>query len=164
MLGKSYADIVNITNSFLTIRLPRYDIASEFFLKLTCLPYIFYMETCITYNTMLFCSVLISLNRFIAIKYPMNYQFWFSTKMMKYYFAGIFIISISIGYVVLSYEPYYQRLGEENGYFVGFKNKNVGIFTACYTLALYLPCAILAVSLNVITAFELKKYRKQLSI
>ncbi|CEF65348.1 GPCR, rhodopsin-like, 7TM domain and 7TM GPCR, serpentine receptor class x (Srx) family-containing protein [Strongyloides ratti] len=122
------------------------------------------METCITYNTMLFCSVLISLNRFIAVKYPMNYKFWFSARMLKFYFIIILIIGISIGIVVISYEPYYQWLEEKKGYFVGFKNKNVGIFTVCYTLALYLPCAILTVLLNVMAAFELKKYRKKLSI
>uniref|UniRef100_A0A0K0F0J5 G_PROTEIN_RECEP_F1_2 domain-containing protein n=1 Tax=Strongyloides venezuelensis TaxID=75913 RepID=A0A0K0F0J5_STRVS len=164
ILLKSYADLIDITNSFISIRFPRWNVASQFFLQITWLPYLFYMEICITYNAMLFCSLLTSLNRFVAIKYPLKYGYWFSSRMLKVYIFITLSIGIIFGCIVLTYHPYYQWSNGAQGYFVSFKNKNVGIFTVCYTFILYLPCAVLAISLNVITAFELKKYRNKLSI
>ncbi|CEF61733.1 Hypothetical protein SRAE_1000001000 [Strongyloides ratti] len=61
--------------------------------------------------------------------------------MLKYYFITTFITSTAIGFVIAYYQPYYQW------------NEEIK--------ALYLPCALIAILLNILAAYEYKKYRKK---
>uniref|UniRef100_A0A0N4ZP46 G_PROTEIN_RECEP_F1_2 domain-containing protein n=1 Tax=Parastrongyloides trichosuri TaxID=131310 RepID=A0A0N4ZP46_PARTI len=164
ILLKSYADIITITNSFLTLRLPRHSIFSNFYLNNQYLASVQYFETGLTNTIMYIISFLISFNRFIAIKYPLRYSFWFSSKIVKIYILLSILFGFVIGYLIITFKPYYKWNDYIGVYYISFKDKYIGIFTVFYTLFFFLPIAITATIMNLISAYELSKYRKSISI
>uniref|UniRef100_A0A0N5BXZ7 Serpentine receptor class gamma n=1 Tax=Strongyloides papillosus TaxID=174720 RepID=A0A0N5BXZ7_STREA len=108
---------------------------------------------------MFFITLLISINRCIAVKYPLSYKLYFSkSKIVFIILLFSIVLSTIIGLGNIFFNPTYKK-SDLFGYFIPiFKSKNIIYYQIFYTIFLFGLISIATCTFNVMAILSLKKH------
>uniref|UniRef100_A0A0N4Z6B1 7TM_GPCR_Srx domain-containing protein n=1 Tax=Parastrongyloides trichosuri TaxID=131310 RepID=A0A0N4Z6B1_PARTI len=102
-------------------------------------------------------SLLIAINRFIAITKPIKYKYYFNTKHIHIYFLIITILGIIIGAIGASYPSQYIFSLQMNRIVAIYLDSNNIYFHSAVAIFLNLPLIIVTTILNFICLYKNKQ-------
>uniref|UniRef100_A0AC35TWA6 7TM_GPCR_Srx domain-containing protein n=1 Tax=Rhabditophanes sp. KR3021 TaxID=114890 RepID=A0AC35TWA6_9BILA len=113
------------------------------------------------YAVMFELCFLISLNRYLAVTYPVKYKFYFSKKAHKIMLPICLVVGFSIGLFLVLRFGCKIIWSDVRGLMVAvFVDEKVGIFQAVYTIGYYLPLCVGSAIFSGLTVFKVSKLRK----
>uniref|UniRef100_A0A0K0G5I2 Serpentine receptor class gamma n=1 Tax=Strongyloides venezuelensis TaxID=75913 RepID=A0A0K0G5I2_STRVS len=130
-------EIVYILTDFIFIKLPNWGFFNTFLEKNAWIATIFFILAALQIAFLFFTTLLISINRCVAVKYPLSYKIYFSKSKIVIILLSFFILSTMIGFGNIFFNAKYEKF-ELYGYFVPIlKSKNVIYYQIFYRIFLY---------------------------
>ncbi|CEF68943.1 GPCR, rhodopsin-like, 7TM domain and 7TM GPCR, serpentine receptor class v (Srv) family-containing protein [Strongyloides ratti] len=112
MFHKGVIDVITVFVMFATSRIQKYNVFDDFFLRNNFIAYILYFTSGGCFCIMFEIAFLVSVNRYIALCYPMKYKDYFSFRNITLYITVMTLIGFSIGIVCITYTIKYVWLPE----------------------------------------------------
>uniref|UniRef100_A0A0N5C0C4 Serpentine receptor class gamma n=1 Tax=Strongyloides papillosus TaxID=174720 RepID=A0A0N5C0C4_STREA len=107
---------------------------------------------------MFFITLLISINRYVAVKYPLSYKIYFSKSKIVVILLSSIMLSTMFGLVNISFKPRYIKY-PLYGYIVPYlQSKDVIYYQVFCQIFLFGIISITTCTLNVIAILTLKKH------
>uniref|UniRef100_A0A0N5BC95 Serpentine receptor class gamma n=1 Tax=Strongyloides papillosus TaxID=174720 RepID=A0A0N5BC95_STREA len=154
-------EIIYIITIFTFVKLPKWGFYSNFLENnnWTATTFSYILATQQT-TFMFFITLLISINRYIAIKYLLLYKIYFSKSKIVIILLSFIILSTMIGLGNTPFNAKYEKL-ELYGYFIPiFKSKNVIYYHIFYQIFLFGIIYIATCIFNIMAILTLKKHKQ----
>uniref|UniRef100_A0A0K0G5H6 Serpentine receptor class gamma n=1 Tax=Strongyloides venezuelensis TaxID=75913 RepID=A0A0K0G5H6_STRVS len=105
-------------------------------------------------------TLLISINRYIAVKYPLSYKLHFSRSKIIIILLCFIILSTIIGLGIISYNVKYKKSGLNDYFAPYFESKYIIYYRIFCQVFMYGTISIVTCIFNVMAVLTLKKYNK----
>uniref|UniRef100_A0A0N4ZM47 G_PROTEIN_RECEP_F1_2 domain-containing protein n=1 Tax=Parastrongyloides trichosuri TaxID=131310 RepID=A0A0N4ZM47_PARTI len=115
---------------------------------------IFYLLSTFCYTATFEITTVMSINRFVAIKYPLKYEKIFTSKNLFLLFLITLATSSFIGIYSYTFECKYFIDTKQS--YVSYTTDSGAYFVSSYTLGFYLPLIVIS---SVINGLTIKKFR-----
>uniref|UniRef100_A0A0K0G691 Serpentine receptor class gamma n=1 Tax=Strongyloides venezuelensis TaxID=75913 RepID=A0A0K0G691_STRVS len=153
-------EIFFIITTFIFVRFPKWGFYNDFMEKNDWTATTFYVigtqQTTFTFLT----TLLISINRCIAVKYPLSYKHHFSRSKIIIILLCFIILSTTIGLIHISSNVRYKKTGLYDYFAPYLESKNVIYYQIFYQLFLFGTISIVTCIFNVMAVLTLKKHNK----
>uniref|UniRef100_A0A0N5CGU5 Serpentine receptor class gamma n=1 Tax=Strongyloides papillosus TaxID=174720 RepID=A0A0N5CGU5_STREA len=143
--------------NYIFLVLPRWGFFNNFLKNNNWMATVFYILTPQQTTFMFLITLLISINRYIAVKYPLSYETFFSKSKVVIILLSFVILSTMIGLGNIPFNPSYE-IFDLFGYFIPIlKSKSVIYYQFFYTIILFGMISIATCTFNVMAILTIKK-------
>uniref|UniRef100_A0A0N5C5H3 Serpentine receptor class gamma n=1 Tax=Strongyloides papillosus TaxID=174720 RepID=A0A0N5C5H3_STREA len=151
-------EIFYIITIFTFIKLPKWGFYNDFLENNNWTATIFYVLLAQQTTFMFLITLLISVNRYIAIKYPLSYQIYFSKSKILLTLLTFIILSTIIGVGNILFNARYKKVDLFVYIVPAFKFKNEVYYQHFYKIFLFGIISIATCTFNVMAILILKKH------
>uniref|UniRef100_A0A0K0FDH6 G_PROTEIN_RECEP_F1_2 domain-containing protein n=1 Tax=Strongyloides venezuelensis TaxID=75913 RepID=A0A0K0FDH6_STRVS len=161
ILYKVYCDLLTELSTLFCDNAARYNIFGDFYKNNDPLAIYYFLVAGLTYTITFEISFILSLNRFIAVVYPLSMNYWFSKSKIKVWVIVTIVIGLFCGISFVYFNPYYNDLKFGSGFILAFRSKSTPYYSIYYTFLVIFPLAVASTVLNIITIKKItSEYRK----
>uniref|UniRef100_A0A0N5B786 Serpentine receptor class gamma n=1 Tax=Strongyloides papillosus TaxID=174720 RepID=A0A0N5B786_STREA len=153
-------EIVYIITIFIFIKLPKWRFFDNFWENNYWAATIFLILTTQQATFMFLITLLTSINRYIAVKYPLSYKIFFSKSKIIIVLLFFIILSTMIGLGNIPFNPTYKKSNIFNCFAPTLKSKNVIYYQIFYTVFLFGIISIATCTFNAMAIKTLKKHNQ----
>uniref|UniRef100_A0A0N5BJI6 Serpentine receptor class gamma n=1 Tax=Strongyloides papillosus TaxID=174720 RepID=A0A0N5BJI6_STREA len=157
---KMVNDICYMITYYTLYKIPQYGFFNEFFKENDYIATLFYVLAALHTTFMFLITLLISINRYVAVKYPTKYEQYFSKSNRIKIIIFFIILSTFIGLGTIPFKAVYRIFNFADLFIPYFRSKNVIYYQIFYTIVLYGTISIATCIFNIKAILELKKLKK----
>uniref|UniRef100_A0A0N5B5R2 Serpentine receptor class gamma n=1 Tax=Strongyloides papillosus TaxID=174720 RepID=A0A0N5B5R2_STREA len=169
IVSKLTNEVIYIITTFIFYKLPEWGFNNNFFKNNDWTATLSYILAAQQTTFMFFITLLISINRYIAVKYPLSFKVYFSKSRINVILLSFIIFSIIIGLGNILFNARYENSELFEFFIPIFTSKNVIYYQIFYTVFLFGTISIATCTFNVMAILALKKrnlignkYKKEL--
>uniref|UniRef100_A0A0N5CHK8 Serpentine receptor class gamma n=1 Tax=Strongyloides papillosus TaxID=174720 RepID=A0A0N5CHK8_STREA len=153
-------EIIFIITTFIFYKLPRLGFFNNFFKNNNWTATLSYLLAAQQTTFMFLITLLTSVNRYIAVKYPVSYNLYFSKSKIIMMSLTFIILSTIIGLGNIFFNAEYKEFDLFGYFFPFFISKNVIYYQFFYTIILFGIISIATCIFNAMSIFALKKHNQ----
>uniref|UniRef100_A0A0N5BKS7 Serpentine receptor class gamma n=2 Tax=Strongyloides papillosus TaxID=174720 RepID=A0A0N5BKS7_STREA len=156
-------EIVYIMTIFIFIKLPKWGFCNDFLENNGWMATIHFTLLAQETTFMFLITLLISINRYIAVKYPLSYKFYFSKSRTLLTLLSFIILSVIIGLGNILFNAKYVRVDLFDYIVPSFKSKNEIYYQLFYRIFLLGIISVATCTFNVMAILTLKKHNQNVN-
>uniref|UniRef100_A0A0N5C107 G_PROTEIN_RECEP_F1_2 domain-containing protein n=1 Tax=Strongyloides papillosus TaxID=174720 RepID=A0A0N5C107_STREA len=153
---KGVTDITLQTTIFLLAKITVISSFHDFFQKNSHLCSVFYLLTTPCYSITFEVMLIMSLNRYIAVREPLMYSKLFKNYLVYIYIFTTIVIGGLIGVISSHFDCTYMFSSDIERLYITYTTEDIISFVLAYIFGLYIPLIIISLILNIITIRKLK--------
>uniref|UniRef100_A0A0K0G5B0 Serpentine receptor class gamma n=1 Tax=Strongyloides venezuelensis TaxID=75913 RepID=A0A0K0G5B0_STRVS len=160
VLCKLSNDVCFIITYYALFKIPRLGYFKTFFEKNDWIAALYVVLAVLQITFMFLITFLVSINRYVAVRYPTKYQRYFSKSNKVTILFFFIILSTLIGLGTIPFKPKYRTFDLVGLFIPYFTLKEVSYYQIFYTIFLYGTLLIATCIFNVMAILELKKHKQ----
>uniref|UniRef100_A0A0N5BV60 Serpentine receptor class gamma n=1 Tax=Strongyloides papillosus TaxID=174720 RepID=A0A0N5BV60_STREA len=153
-------EIINIITYYVFIKLPKWGFFNKFLEENDWTARVFFVLAAQQTTFMFLITFSMSINRYVAVKYPLKYKSYFSKSNMIKTLTFFVILSILIGLGNIFFYPVYGKRNFSGEFVPHFTSTKVVYYQIFYAIFLFGTISIGTCIFNVMAILELKKHKK----
>uniref|UniRef100_A0A0N5BKX1 Serpentine receptor class gamma n=1 Tax=Strongyloides papillosus TaxID=174720 RepID=A0A0N5BKX1_STREA len=157
---KLTSEIIYIITIFIFMKLPKWGFYKNFLETNDWTATIFYFLAAQQTTFMFLITLLTSINRYIAVKYPLSYNFYFSKLRSTIILLSFITLSTIIGLGNISFEARFDKIDSFDYIIPSFVSENAFYYRIFYQIFLFGILSIATCTFNVVAILTLKKYNQ----
>uniref|UniRef100_A0A0N4Z013 Serpentine receptor class gamma n=1 Tax=Parastrongyloides trichosuri TaxID=131310 RepID=A0A0N4Z013_PARTI len=159
-----FNDLMYNILSFIMLKLPLYGIFGNFFLENDWVSSIAFLTGASFIGAIFIHALVLSIIRYIAVKYPTKYRTIFDLKKIVILIVGMFLFCWSIGIGTLFFPSYYMYHNQSQAIVLTYRTNDIAYYTFSYGVVIFGVTLILSFIFNVANWISIyrrsKKHRK----
>uniref|UniRef100_A0A0N5C026 Serpentine receptor class gamma n=1 Tax=Strongyloides papillosus TaxID=174720 RepID=A0A0N5C026_STREA len=153
-------EIIFVITIFIFFKLPKWGFYNNFMENNNWTATTFYILVTQQTTFMFLITLLISINRYIAVKYPLSYKIYFSKSKIFIILLSFIVLSTIIGLGNILFNARYIK-SDLYGYFApSLKSKNEIYYQIFYLIILFGIISIVTCIFNVVAILTMKKHNQ----
>uniref|UniRef100_A0A0N5B929 Serpentine receptor class gamma n=1 Tax=Strongyloides papillosus TaxID=174720 RepID=A0A0N5B929_STREA len=153
-------DVYFIITNYALFKIPRLGFFKNFFEKNDWIAALYYVLSAQQTMFMFLITFLVSINRYVAVKYPTKYQRYFSKSKRIKILIFFIVLSTLIGLGNIPFKPEYRMFDFAGAFIPYFTLKEVIYYQMFYTVFLFGILSIATCIFNAKAIFELRKHKQ----
>uniref|UniRef100_A0A0N5B932 Serpentine receptor class gamma n=1 Tax=Strongyloides papillosus TaxID=174720 RepID=A0A0N5B932_STREA len=152
-------EIIFIITYYVLIKLPKFGFFKNFFEENNWVARLFHVLAVQQTIFMFLITLLVSVNRYVAVIYPTKYNYYFSKSNMTKVLVFFIMLSTLIGLGTIPFKPIYGSFDFAGAFIPYFTLKEVIYYQIFYTVFLFGTLSIATCFFNIKAILELKKHK-----
>uniref|UniRef100_A0A0N5B4B5 Serpentine receptor class gamma n=1 Tax=Strongyloides papillosus TaxID=174720 RepID=A0A0N5B4B5_STREA len=153
-------EIIYNINVFIFVVLPKWGFYNNFLKNHDWTATLYYVLETQQTTFMFLITLLVSINRYVAVKYPLLYKYYFLKSKIVIILLSFIILSTIIGLGNIFFNAKYMKNNLFDYIIPSFKSENAFYYQIFYQIFLFGIISIATCTFNVIAILTLKKYNQ----